>query len=204
MILKRRGGARAPLVLTIAVGVAALTLAGCTSSRFDGAYNQPAAAPKPQPLQPAPVQTVQSNQLPPPVDPATASATADGDPNDPLNTSTDGSVDVAVVSPTPSSSPSVTAAGAPISKGEVVGNWKTQAGGASCQMFLTLTKYGSASRGGTRGCSGDLANLRGWDVKGSQLVLYDESGGTIGRLYGAGPGRYSGQTSSGTPVTLSR
>ncbi|OXT02308.1 hypothetical protein B7H23_05225 [Notoacmeibacter marinus] len=199
MILKRRGGARAPLVLTIAVSVAALTLAGCTSSRFDGAYNQPAASPAPQPLQPAPVQTVQSNQLPPPVDPATAAQSAD-----PLGNPTDGSVDVAAVSPTPESSPSVSAAGAPISKGEVVGNWKTQAGGASCQMFLTLTKYGSASRGGTRGCSGDLANLRGWDVKGSQLVLYDESGGTIGRLYGAGPGRYSGQTSSGTPVTLSR
>ncbi|WP_245410581.1 protease inhibitor Inh/omp19 family protein [Notoacmeibacter marinus] len=199
MIFNRCGGARAPLVLTIAVGVAALALSGCTSSRFDGAYNQPAASSAPQLLQPAPVQTVQSNQLPPPVDPATAAQNADA-----LGTAPDGSVDVAAVSPTPGSSPSVSAAGAPISKGEVVGNWKTQAGGANCQMFLTLTKYGSASRGGTRGCSGDLANLRGWDVKGSQLVLYDESGGTIGRLYGAGPGRYSGQTSSGTPVTLSR
>ncbi|MCP1199181.1 protease inhibitor Inh/omp19 family protein [Notoacmeibacter sp. MSK16QG-6] len=198
----QRGGTRVPLAFTIAIGMAAMTVAGCTSSRFDGAYNQPAASPAPQPLQPAPVQTVQSNQLPPPVDPATASQSSD--PNDPLNPPQSDTVDVAAVSPTPESSPSVTAAGAPISKGEVVGNWKTQAGGASCQMFLTLTKYGTASRGGTRGCSGDLANLRGWDVKGSQLVLYDESGGTIGRLYGAGPGRYSGQTSSGTPVTLSR
>ena len=215
MNLFQKGGAKAPLVLTIAAVLGASVVTGCTSSRFDGAYPRQRAAvqpqPQPQPLEPAPVQTVQSGQLPPPV---TAGADGTGsldDPNDPLNSNADdplnndGSVDVAAVSPTPDSSPSsVTTADSPISKGEVVGNWKTQAGGTSCQMFLTLTKYGSASRGGTRGCSGDLANLRGWDVKGSQLVLYDANGGTVGRLYAAGPSRYSGQTSSGTPVTLSR
>ncbi len=203
MYLFQRDGARAPFVLTLAAVAAALTLAGCSSSRFDGAYPRRVAT-APQPLEPAPVQTVQSGQLPPPVEPGAAGL---DDPNAPFATDADGNpVDVASSSPVRDSSPasSVSTVGEPISKGKVVGNWKTQAGGSSCQMFLTLTKYGSASRGGTRGCSGDLANMRGWDVKGSQLVLYDESGGTIGQLYAAGPSRYSGQTSSGVPVTLSR
>ncbi|RLQ89094.1 protease inhibitor Inh/omp19 family protein [Notoacmeibacter ruber] len=207
MHLIHRSGARAPLKLAFATVAAAVILSGCTSNRFDGAYEGQASSPAP--LQPAPVQTVQNQQLPPPVDPGTADqATSAYDPNDPSgsNGTADGAVDVASASPINGSAPasSVSTAGDPISKGEVVGNWKTQVGGASCQMFLTLTKYGTASRGGTRGCSGDLANLRGWDVKGSQLVLYDESGGTIGRLYAAGPSRYSGQTAAGTPVTLSR
>ncbi len=91
-----------------------------------------------------------------------------------------------------------------ISKNALVGSWSVSSGGASCQMFLTLTKYGSVSRGGTRGCIGDLSKLRGWDVVGKQLVLYDDGGATLASLYSAGGEKLSGQTASGFPVSLSR
>ena len=49
-------------------------------------------------------------------------------------------------------------------------------------MFLTLTSYGGGSRGGTRGCPGNLADLRIWKVAGSQLVLSDPDGTQIAFL----------------------
>jgi hypothetical protein len=48
-----------------------------------------------------------------------------------------------------------------------------------------------------------MANVKSWNVAGKQLVMYDESGATIARLYSTGGG-FSGQTSGGAPITLSR
>lgn len=85
----------------------------------------------------------------------------------------------------------------------MIGSWKA-GGGDSCQVFLTLTKMGSMSRGGSRGCSGDLTKMRGWDVKGQQVVFYDDSGNQIAALYSSGGNRYDGQTSGGQAINLSR
>ena len=183
-----------------AAAVSMLVLSGCQSERFSGIDSRPATA-APAPLTPAPTEGVQQGQLPPPSQPGVADPSqfppAPGteatvtDPNTPTDTQ------VAVATPPPASSPA-------ISKNSLVGNWNTNSAGASCQMFLTLTKYGNGSRGGTRGCSGDMANVRGWDVNGSQLVLYDESGNTIARLYSSGSEKLNGQTTSGQPVSVSR
>ena len=99
----------------------------------------------------------------------------------------------------------VAAANAPdITKNALVGSWNVSSAGTNCQMFLTLTKYGSVSRGGTRGCVGDLTKLRGWDVVGKQVVLYDDTGNTVASLYSSGNSQFSGQTANGIPVALSR
>jgi len=104
----------------------------------------------------------------------------------------------------PAAQAAAAASAAPIEKNSLLGSWSVNSGGSSCQMFLTLTKYGNSSRGGTRGCSNELANMRAWDLSGNQVVMYDENGNTIARLYSSGGGRLDGQTAGGTPVSVSR
>ena len=170
-----------PKTSLLTVGVLALAVAGCQSERF-GPSN-------PAPLRPAPLPPVQQSQLPAP------GATTDPSafPEAPGQTVEQAALD-----------PSIAAAAPVITKNTVVGSWKATSAGATCQMFMTLTKYGNASRGGTRGCSGDLANMRGWDVKGKQLVIYDDGGNSIAQLYSSGAQRFDGQTSSGQAVSVFR
>lgn len=172
----------------IAASLLALALVGCQSSRFGSLPSQ-----TPQPLAAAPVGAVSGTQLPPPSQPTGVNEfpAAPGQP---------GSTDMAAIDPN-----APAAASAPeVSKNSLLGSWNVSSGGTSCQMFLTLTKYGNSSRGGTRGCSNELANMRAWDVSGNQVVVYDDSGNTIARLYSSGGERLDGQTTSGLPVSLSR
>jgi hypothetical protein len=46
--------------------------------------------------------------------------------------------------------------------------------------------------------------VKSWNVSGSQLSLYDESGSVLARLHSSGPGQFDGQTSTGLPISLSR
>ena len=179
--------------------VSVLALAGCQSERFSGVNTRPAPL-APAPLTPAPTTSVEQEQLPPPTQPGANDPSqfpaAPGQENADEKPGEEQGTQVATAKP-PASSPA-------ISKNSLVGNWKTTAAGSTCQMFLTLTKYGSGSRGGTRGCAGDMANVRGWDVKGAQVVLYNESGDTVARLYSSGSEKLNGQTSSGQPVSVFR
>ena len=86
----------------------------------------------------------------------------------------------------------------------MVGNWRVANGPASCDMFLTLTNLGGGSRGGTRGCAGELTTMGSWEVAGKQVVLKDRSGNAIARLYKTADTRYDGSTNSGQPISLSR
>ncbi len=101
--------------------------------------------------------------------------------------------------------PQVAAANAlDVSKESMVGNWKTTNNGLTCDLFLTLTKFGNGSRGGTRGCVGDMAAMRSWNVSGKQVMLYDASGNALARLYKTADNRFDGSTRSGQPVSLNR
>ncbi len=172
----------------VVVAAALLALGGCQSERFQPLYSRPVAT-SPEPLTPAPVDSVDQQQLPPP------DQMSQGEfPDAPGAEGTD--TQVASAEP-PSGAGEIT-------KSSVVGNWKTNVSGSTCQMFLTLTKYGNASRGGTRGCPGDLANMRGWDVQGKQLIVYDDSGNAIARLYSSGGEKLDGRTNSGQSVSLYR
>ncbi|WP_159586217.1 AprI/Inh family metalloprotease inhibitor [Chelativorans xinjiangense] len=171
----------------LAISLLALGLAGCQSGRFGTAQ-------APAPLPAAPSGTVSGSQLPPPTAPADAGAFPAA-PNQP-------GTDVAALDP---EAQAAAAAAAPtIDKNSLLGSWSVSSGGSNCQMFLTLTKYGNASRGGTRGCSGALADMRGWDLAGKQLEIYNDAGDTIARLYSSGGERLDGQTTTGMPVSLSR
>lgn len=91
-----------------------------------------------------------------------------------------------------------------VTKEQLVGGWKVSAAGASCNMFLTLTKFGNASRGGTSKCIGELTTMRAWDVSGKQVVLMDSSGNTIGHLYKTGDNQFAGTTNAGTQLSITR
>lgn len=176
MMMSARGG-------SIALVLFALAASGCQSSRM--ASSEPAG---PAPLPASPSGNVSSQPLPPPAAPGSFPQTPEAP-------------QVAAVDPAAGQAPPATAG--EVSKNGMVGSWRA-GGGDNCQVFMTLTKMGQMSRGGSRGCSGDLQRMRGWDVKGRQVVLYDDTGNQVAALYNSGGNRYDGQTSGGQAISLSR
>lgn len=174
--------------ISLAVGAlsAALMLAGCASDRMDDIDT----GVKPQPLEAQPVAPVESNSLP---DPTTDTAAFPQKP---------------VVDPALGQNAATTDAAAAtaldVKKEQMVGGWKVNAGGSNCDMFLTLTNLGSGSRGGTRGCAGELSVMGSWEVAGKQVLLKDRNGNTLARLYKSAENRFDGSLNSGQPVSLSR
>lgn len=173
----------------------ALAAAGCQSSRFDSVDTRP------QPLTPAPSGQVSSSQLPPP----TASGPTDPSAFPPAPGQAAGT-QVAAATPPPGTSAPVTppANAAPVTKEAMIGAWKVNTGGSGCQMMLSLTKMSSDFRAASLRCPGDAASVAAWNVAGSQVVLKDNSGNTVARLYSSGAQRYDGQTTGGQPITFSR
>ncbi len=164
--------------------VVGLSLAGCQRT----AYNDANSSYSPPPLQAQPVPSVQSGQLP--------DAGASQFPAAPATTA-----------PGPGAVQQNTAMAASamdVTKESMVGSWKVGNGGASCDMFLTLTNLGSGSRGGTRGCVGPLTTMGSWEVSGKQVLLRDRDGNTIGTLYKTADSRFDGSLSAGQPLSLSR
>ncbi|MCO6184887.1 protease inhibitor Inh/omp19 family protein [Rhizobium sp. L1K21] len=158
-----------------------LALTGCQRTSYSGLSPQYSAPP----LAPQPVPGVQSGNL---SDPTMADPNAF--PAKPEATTVD---------------PQVAAAGAQdVSKEAILGNWKATNNGLTCDLFLTLTKFGSGSRGGTRGCVGELTTMRSWNVVGKQVVLFDANGSPLARLYRTADNRFDGATANGQPVSLSR
>jgi hypothetical protein len=91
-----------------------------------------------------------------------------------------------------------------VTKESMVGSWKVSNGGSRCDMFLTLTNLGGGSRGGTRGCVGELTAMGSWEVTGKQILIKDRNGSQIGSLYKTADARFDGSTASGQPISLSR
>ena len=175
----------------LAAGLAAvLALSGCQRTSV-GSFDQPNLGPAP--LQAQPVPSVSGSQLPPP-----SSADTSQFPAAPVNQSASlGTAQVPGAAAAPAASLDVT-------KESMVGNWRVANGGSSCDMFLTLTNLGSGSRGGTRGCAGELTQMGSWEVAGKQVVLKDRSGNALARLYKTSDAKFDGQTNGGQPVSLSR
>lgn len=169
-----------------------LALAGCQRTSYSDFNSSPQ---QPAPLQAQPVQGVQSGQLAAPTGNG-----VDGSqfPAAPMsgNAAVNGQPQMAAATPP--------AAAMDITKESMVGNWRVSNGGSSCDMFLTLTNLGSGSRGGTRGCAGELTQMGSWEVAGKQVVLKDRSGNPLARLFKTSDARYDGSTNGGQPVSLSR
>ncbi|NTF43580.1 hypothetical protein A6U86_23655 [Rhizobium sp. AC27/96] len=167
----------------VTAAVIGLSLAGCQRTAYNDNYSAP-------PVQAAPVPSVQSSQLPP---------ANGGDPSQfpaaPSNAPNAGN---------PQQQQAMAASAMDVTKESMVGSWKVSNGGSSCDMFLTLTNLGSGSRGGTRGCSGELTAMGSWEVSGKQILLKNRDGSTIGTLYKTADSRFDGSTASGQPIGLSR
>jgi hypothetical protein len=163
----------------VAAGLLAFALAGCQSSRF-GRLDEP----EPQPLPATPTPSVSQNELPPPTatNPAQFPA-APGATKPPMNDQM--------------------AANAPeISKESMSGVWTASVAGQNCKVAMSMTKFGSAYRAAPLRCPAPIENIKGWDVKGKQLVLYDQNGVQIAGLYSSGGQRFDGQTSGGQGISL--
>lgn len=169
----------------IAVSLAALLAAGCSSTRFSSMNEQPA------PLQAAPSGKVTSSKsLPPPAAPGTTDPAS-------FPAAPDTSTQMAGVDPAAAAAPDLTT-------GNVVGAWSASVSGQSCQLITSLTKLGSNNRAASRGCATPVNGVKSWNVAGKQLTLYDESGSTVATLYSSGAEKFNGQTSTGLPISLSR
>lgn len=180
-----------------AAALAGLILGGCQSSRISGIDTYRPV--NPAPVTAAPAGTVQQSQLPAPSSPAPVIATAPTDPSQfpAAPTSPAGSA--------PAAGTQVAAAGGPdVTVGSVAGVWSVSTGGGACKVATPQTKYGQGFRAGPLKCPGDMANVKSWNVAGKQLVFYDESGGKIATLYQSAPGKFDGQTTGGSAVSLTR
>ena len=164
----------------VTAAVVGLSLAGCQRTAYNDNYS-------PSPLQAQPVPSVQSSQLPP--------ANASQFPAAPTN---------APNAAAAQQNTAMAASAMDVTKESMVGSWKVSNGGSSCDMFLTLTNLGSGSRGGTRGCAGELTTMGSWEVSGKQVVLKNRDGSQIGTLYKTADSRFDGTTASGQPISLSR
>ena len=162
-----------------------LSLAGCQRTAYNNdTYSSPA------PLQAQPVNPVQSSQLPP-----AGGANGSQFPAAPTGAPNAGN---------PQQQQAMAASAMDVTKESMVGSWKVSNGGSSCDMFLTLTNLGSGSRGGTRGCAGELTSMGSWEVSGKQVLLKNRDGSTIGTVYKTAASRFDGSTASGQPLSLSR
>ena len=163
----------------------ALALAGCQRTSMDSVNTRQTITP----LEAQPIGTVSSSQLP---DPTTDTSQFPAKP----------ATETAMATGTGDTGAAASALD--VTKESMVGNWRVSSGPSSCDMFLTLTNLGSGSRGGTRGCAGELTTMGSWEVAGKQVVLKDRNGNAIARLYKSADARFDGTTNSGQPVSLSR
>lgn len=188
---------------TALAALSMLVLAGCQSTRMDSIDTAPT------PVYAAPAGTVTQNQLPAPTSPApviagqtTPGVIAPGmtDPN------AFPAAPVAPGAPAAGTQPVqvASAGGADVTVSSVAGVWSVSLSGQNCKVATPQTKYGQGFRAGPLKCPGEMANVKSWNVAGKQLSLYDESGATIARLFTTTPGRFDGQTTGGSPISLSR
>lgn len=175
------------LVLLTSV-LATVALASCSRTDYDAADDLGA---RPQPLEAQPVSPVESGQLPDPTTDTTQFPEKPAtDPNAALNSG--------------QPNPQMEASALEVRKEAMVGGWKVSQGGAGCDMFLTLTNLGSGSRGGTRGCVGDLQTMASWEVQGKQVIFKDRNGNVVARVYKTADNSFNGSTATGQPLGLSR
>ncbi|WP_105385678.1 protease inhibitor Inh/omp19 family protein [Neorhizobium alkalisoli] len=163
-----------------------MALAGCQRTSYSPYSDLPS---QPAPLQAQPVPSVQGGQLPPP-----GGANPSQFPTAPT----------ANASVAPGAGDAAPPTALDVKKEAMVGNWRVSGGGASCDMFLTLTNLGGGSRGGTRGCAGELTAMGSWEVSGKMVQFKNRAGDVIGRVYKTAENRFDGTMNSGQAVSLSR
>ena len=168
-------------------------LTGCQSDRINGIDTGPTS------IAAAPAGTVTSAPLPAPSVPQPVTPPV----TDPSAFPTAPTPPATATAPTIPNTQVASATGPDVTVGSVAGVWNVSLAGQSCKVATPQTKFGQGFRAGPLKCPAEMANVKSWNVAGKQLVMYDESGATIARLYSTGNG-FSGQTSGGAPITFSR
>jgi hypothetical protein len=176
----------------------ALAMAGCQSSRMSSIDTGP------EPVGAAPTGVVEQSQLPAPTNPKGTQMAATDPAQFPTAPTTPAAPSAQAQGTQVASAATAAAPSGPdLTVGGVAGVWGVNVGGQNCKIATPQTKYGQGFRAGPLKCPGEMANVKSWNVAGKQLTLYDESGSPVARLYGAGGG-FSGQTSGGSAISLTR
>ncbi|MEP0519465.1 MAG: AprI/Inh family metalloprotease inhibitor [Hyphomicrobiales bacterium] len=158
------------------------------------------------PNAPAPVATQQAGQAAgsAPFDPAAAAAAAPVQPQ----TQQFGQAAPAALAPAAPAAAQTLQPAVPavqLSRADMLGAWQLASAADNCQLFMTLTTWTGGYRATTKGCSSvELANITAWDLSNNQVVLVGATGSQVANLTPAGGNRFSGQTKSGAPVSVSR
>jgi len=174
-----------------AMAVATVLAAGCQSERFASFDTR-----TPEPLPAAPSGTVTSGALPPPAAPGATDPT-----QFPAAPGASATTTTVAAAPAASGPP---AGAADVAPSNVAGVWTATVSGQSCKVATPQTKFGAGFRAGPLRCPAPLDGVKSWNVAGKQLTLYDESGGTLARLYSTSAGQFNGQTETGMAVSLTR
>ena len=177
------------------VGALAITVGGCMSQRTQPTVTAVQPAPSrpvsQAPLAPPPIQQ-QPTQQEVPEAPISDQPLPDSDPNPSAGTQ------VAAASPAPSA--------VSVGRTDLLGGWTISSGGSSCQLFMSLTTWTGGYRASTRGCSAPaLAGIAAWDLNGSTVTLKGGDGAsTVATLRANSAQNFSGSTSDGSGITVSR
>ena len=170
------------------LGSMVLLAGGCVGPFARNDPPQQRLSSPPQVLTAAPVGQVTSTPLPPPPGAMTS----------PLGT------DMASVDANAGTGPSA-AGSVEVGRTDLLGGWTIASGGDSCQLSMTLTTWSGGYRASTRGCTNPaLQKVSAWNMEGRQIMLLDDSGGTVARLHASTKTSFTGQTAGGGPVSFSR
>ncbi|EJF79221.1 Protease inhibitor Inh [Candidatus Bartonella washoeensis] len=86
----------------------------------------------------------------------------------------------------------------------IAGVWNLSVGGKLCRIATPQTKFGQGFRAGPLHCSGIVARVKSWAIKGKKLYFYDNSGRIVVVLYSSNVDRFEGRTLDNQPVVLRR
>ena len=151
-----------------------------------------------EPLRPAPSEPVRSAELSPPPEEVPEAPVAEAPLPGEGSEAADGQSQTASLPETPS--------GLEVGRTDLLGGWQISSGGDTCQLFMSLTQWTGGNRASTRGCqSPQLSGISAWELSGSTVTLKTgETATQMATLVATEEQRFSGATSSGTPITVSR
>ncbi|UJQ93668.1 AprI/Inh family metalloprotease inhibitor [Mariluticola halotolerans] len=203
MIIKRS------MLGAVSVLAMAIFLAGCSSSRFDSGSSRQLGAP--QNLAPVQSSSVQSSSLPPLQGQdgmVTTNNTFDPNSGDPALSGQDSaSIDGSFVSLDDvggATTPGGRDLSGSLTPAKLLGVWTVSASLQTCRLNLTQTTKSGTNRyrASAPNCEVPvLALVSSWQLTGSQVQLYDESGAIIGAFQLSG-NRFIGTLSGGVAVTM--
>ncbi len=189
--------------LAVTVLAVSSLLAGCNQS-----LNSIAPTAPPSALPSAPAEPVASGQLPP-INSAQADST--GRNQAARQEAANQQIASAPVTPEINNQAPVneitpaTTGTTKVSREGMAGSWQVPTDGADCRIILAFTKWSGGYRAATRRCSSpEIQAINEWDVKDRSVVLVDQSGNEIARLFGSNGGNYQGRTKSGQAISFTR